>query len=217
MVAATTLSEYKEYIQEDEALARRFRCVTVPEPSIEETRRILYHLRPRLERNYSVRLLDEAIEMALDDVAALHAAPAPAGQGDRLARHRGGAGGDRSPLGGHDRRRRGGDFARGADSGRHGVPRRHRSLQGHRSADREARDRSEECGARRRQAAGAEQGTAQGRVRSARRRAVVPRTDRRRQDRAGEGGGASSCSATRRRWSASTCRSTRTVRSPSTS
>jgi len=66
MVAATTLSEYKEYIQEDEALARRFRCVTVCEPSIEETRKILYSLRPRLERNYSVRLLDEAIEAALD-------------------------------------------------------------------------------------------------------------------------------------------------------
>jgi ATP-dependent Clp protease ATP-binding subunit ClpA len=66
MVAATTLSEYKEYIQEDEALARRFRCVQVCEPSIEETRRILYNIRPRLERNYSVRLLDESIEMALD-------------------------------------------------------------------------------------------------------------------------------------------------------
>jgi ATP-dependent Clp protease ATP-binding subunit ClpA len=66
MVAATTLSEYKEYIQEDEALARRFRCVTVCEPTIEETRHILYNLRPRLERNYSVRLLDEAIETALD-------------------------------------------------------------------------------------------------------------------------------------------------------
>ena len=66
MVAATTLSEYKEYIQEDEALARRFRCVTVCEPTIEETRKILYSLRPRLERNYSVRLLDEAIEAALE-------------------------------------------------------------------------------------------------------------------------------------------------------
>jgi ATP-dependent Clp protease ATP-binding subunit ClpA len=66
MVAATTLSEYKEYIQEDEALARRFRCVHVCEPSIEETRKILYNLRPRLERNYSVRLLDEAIETALE-------------------------------------------------------------------------------------------------------------------------------------------------------
>jgi ATP-dependent Clp protease ATP-binding subunit ClpC len=66
MIAATTLSEYKEYIQEDEALARRFRCVMVNEPSIEETRRILYSLRSRLERNYSVRVLDEAIEAALD-------------------------------------------------------------------------------------------------------------------------------------------------------
>ena len=66
MVAATTLSEYKEYIQEDEALARRFRCVMVCEPTIEETRKILYNLRPRLERNYSVRLLDEAIETALE-------------------------------------------------------------------------------------------------------------------------------------------------------
>jgi ATP-dependent Clp protease ATP-binding subunit ClpA len=66
MIAATTLSEYKEYIQEDEALARRFRCVNVPEPSIEETRRILVSLRGRLERNYSVRVMDEAVDMALE-------------------------------------------------------------------------------------------------------------------------------------------------------
>jgi ATP-dependent Clp protease ATP-binding subunit ClpA len=66
MIAATTLSEYKEYIQEDEALARRFRCVHVAEPSLEETRRILYNLRPRLERNYAVRLLDEALDTALE-------------------------------------------------------------------------------------------------------------------------------------------------------
>jgi ATP-dependent Clp protease ATP-binding subunit ClpA len=66
MIGATTLSEYKEYIQEDEALARRFRTVHVAEPSVEETRRILYNLRPRLERNYSVRLMDDAIETALE-------------------------------------------------------------------------------------------------------------------------------------------------------
>jgi ATP-dependent Clp protease ATP-binding subunit ClpC len=66
MIGATTLSEYKEYIQEDEALARRFRTVHVAEPSLEETRRILFSVRPRLERNYSVRLLDEAIETALE-------------------------------------------------------------------------------------------------------------------------------------------------------
>jgi len=66
IIGATTLSEYKEYIQEDEALARRFRTVQVCEPTIEETRRILFNLRPRLERNYAVRILDEAIETALD-------------------------------------------------------------------------------------------------------------------------------------------------------
>ena len=66
IIGATTLSEYKEYIQEDEALARRFRCVTVAEPTIEETRRILYNLRPRLERNYAVRIMDDAIETALE-------------------------------------------------------------------------------------------------------------------------------------------------------
>ena len=66
MIGATTLSEYKQYIQEDEALARRFRNVHVEEPSTEETRTILYNLRPRLERSYSVRLHDEAIDMALE-------------------------------------------------------------------------------------------------------------------------------------------------------
>ena len=66
VIAATTLSEYNEHIRDDEALARRFRCVHVPEPTIAETRQILYQLRPRLERNYSVDLPDETLEMALE-------------------------------------------------------------------------------------------------------------------------------------------------------
>ncbi|HEX5475741.1 MAG TPA: ATP-dependent Clp protease ATP-binding subunit [Vicinamibacterales bacterium] len=66
IIGATTLSEYKEFIQEDEALARRFRTVQVCEPTIDETRTILYSLRSRLERNYSVRIKDEAIETALE-------------------------------------------------------------------------------------------------------------------------------------------------------
>jgi ATP-dependent Clp protease ATP-binding subunit ClpC len=66
MIGATTSSEFKEYIQEDEALARRFRTVHVPEPDLAETRRILYSLRHRVERNYSVRLLDEAIDTAIE-------------------------------------------------------------------------------------------------------------------------------------------------------
>ena len=66
IIGATTLSEYKEFIQEDEALARRFRTVQVSEPTIDETRTILYNLRSRLERNYSVRIKDSAIETALE-------------------------------------------------------------------------------------------------------------------------------------------------------
>jgi ATP-dependent Clp protease ATP-binding subunit ClpA len=66
MIAATTSSEYKQYIQEDEALSRRFRSVQINEPTIEETRTILYNLKPRLERNYSVRIRDEAIETVLE-------------------------------------------------------------------------------------------------------------------------------------------------------
>ena len=66
IIGATTQNEYKEFIQEDEALARRFRPVHVCEPTIDETRTILYNLRPRLERNYSVRIQDEAIETALE-------------------------------------------------------------------------------------------------------------------------------------------------------
>jgi ATP-dependent Clp protease ATP-binding subunit ClpA len=66
IIGATTLAEYKEFIAEDEALARRFRLVHVQEPSLEETRKILFGIRSRLERNYSVKINDEAIETALD-------------------------------------------------------------------------------------------------------------------------------------------------------
>ncbi|MCU1289313.1 MAG: ATPase with chaperone, ATP-binding subunit [Acidobacteria bacterium] len=66
IIGATTLTEYKEYIGEDEALARRFRQVKVEEPTIAETREILLGLRPRLEKNYSVTISDEAINTALE-------------------------------------------------------------------------------------------------------------------------------------------------------
>src|SRR5918912_1745901 len=66
IVGATTVTEYKEYIGEDEALARRFRLVKVEEPSLAETREILFGLRPRLERNYSVTISDDAINTALE-------------------------------------------------------------------------------------------------------------------------------------------------------
>jgi len=66
IIAATTMTEYKEFISEDEALARRFRLVKVDEPSVEDTRKIIAGVRPRLERNYSVTISDEAIETALE-------------------------------------------------------------------------------------------------------------------------------------------------------
>jgi ATP-dependent Clp protease ATP-binding subunit ClpC len=66
IIGATTLTEYKEYIAEDEALARRFRLVKVAEPSLTETREILLGLRPRLEKNYSVTISDDAINTALE-------------------------------------------------------------------------------------------------------------------------------------------------------
>lgn len=66
IIGATTLTEYKEYIAEDEALARRFRLVKVDEPSVEDTRKIVVGVRPRLERNYSVTISDEAIDTALE-------------------------------------------------------------------------------------------------------------------------------------------------------
>ncbi|MFQ5329548.1 MAG: AAA family ATPase [Thermodesulfobacteriota bacterium] len=65
MIGATTLAEYKEYIAEDEALARRFRLVQVDEPSIDDTREILSGIKARVEKNYSVDITDEAIDTAL--------------------------------------------------------------------------------------------------------------------------------------------------------
>jgi ATP-dependent Clp protease ATP-binding subunit ClpA len=66
IIGATTSTEFKEYIAEDEALARRFRLVKVEEPTIDETREILIGLKPRLEKNYSVTISDEAINTALE-------------------------------------------------------------------------------------------------------------------------------------------------------
>ncbi|MBI5642550.1 MAG: ATP-dependent Clp protease ATP-binding subunit [Deltaproteobacteria bacterium] len=66
IIGATTLSEYKEFIAEDEALARRFRLVHIQEPTVDETRKILYGIRGRLEKSYSVTINDEAIETSLD-------------------------------------------------------------------------------------------------------------------------------------------------------
>jgi ATP-dependent Clp protease ATP-binding subunit ClpA len=66
IIGATTATEYKMYVQEDEALSRRFRTVHVRESSIEDTSKILYGIRSRLEGNYGVKISDDAIQSALD-------------------------------------------------------------------------------------------------------------------------------------------------------
>ncbi len=66
VIGATTLEEYRKYIEKDAALERRFRQVTVPEPSREETKKILRGLRPGLERHHRLQISDEAVDAAVE-------------------------------------------------------------------------------------------------------------------------------------------------------
>src|SRR5438067_5078965 len=61
-VGATTLNEYRKYIEKDAALERRFQTVKVEAPSVEETVQILKGLRPKYEAHHKIRLTDEALE-----------------------------------------------------------------------------------------------------------------------------------------------------------
>lgn len=65
IIGATTLEEYRKYIEKDAALERRFQPITVEEPSEEETYEILKGLRPYYERHHKVEILDEALEAAV--------------------------------------------------------------------------------------------------------------------------------------------------------
>ena len=64
-LGATTLNEYKKYIEKDVALERRFQPVMVNEPTPEETVRILKGIRPKYEEHHKVKITDEAIEEAV--------------------------------------------------------------------------------------------------------------------------------------------------------
>lgn len=66
IIGATTTSEYKQYIAEDEALARRFRVVKVNEPTPSEALEILDGARPRIERLYGVTIPDETLHAAIE-------------------------------------------------------------------------------------------------------------------------------------------------------
>jgi len=63
-IGATTLDEYRKYIERDAALERRFQPVTVDEPSIEETIEILMGVRPLYEEHHRLKISDEALKSA---------------------------------------------------------------------------------------------------------------------------------------------------------
>ncbi|MDW0113414.1 ATP-dependent protease ATP-binding subunit ClpC [Sporosarcina saromensis] len=63
-IGATTLDEYRKYIEKDAALERRFQPIQVDEPTVEETILIINGLRDRYEAHHRVKITDEAIEAA---------------------------------------------------------------------------------------------------------------------------------------------------------
>ena len=64
-VGATTLNEYRKYIEKDAALERRFQTVKVEAPTVEEAVQILRGLRPKYEAHHKAKLSDEALDAAV--------------------------------------------------------------------------------------------------------------------------------------------------------
>ena len=65
LIGATTITEYRKYVEKDAALERRFQPVNVEEPTEEEAVRILRGVSPRYEEHHQVRILPEALEAAV--------------------------------------------------------------------------------------------------------------------------------------------------------
>ncbi|MBP3256362.1 MAG: ATP-dependent Clp protease ATP-binding subunit [Clostridia bacterium] len=66
VIGATTLNEYRKYIEKDSALERRFSPVTVNEPTREDTIKILEGIRDKYEAHHNVKITEEAIKAAVD-------------------------------------------------------------------------------------------------------------------------------------------------------
>ena len=66
LIGATTLNEYRKYIEKDAALERRFSPVNVKEPSEKDTIKILKGIRDKYEAHHNVKITDEAIEAAVN-------------------------------------------------------------------------------------------------------------------------------------------------------
>ena len=65
-IGATTLDEYRKYIEKDSALERRFQPVMVDEPTVDEAVAILFGIRERFEEHHKVKISDEAVKAAVD-------------------------------------------------------------------------------------------------------------------------------------------------------
>jgi ATP-dependent Clp protease ATP-binding subunit ClpC len=65
-IGATTLDEYRKYLERDAALERRFQQIKVAEPTVEETENILVGLRDRYEAHHRIRITDEALHSAAE-------------------------------------------------------------------------------------------------------------------------------------------------------
>lgn len=65
LIGATTLDEYRKYIEKDAALARRFQPIIIAEPTEEEATNILKKVAEKYEKFHEVKILDEAIEAAV--------------------------------------------------------------------------------------------------------------------------------------------------------
>jgi ATP-dependent Clp protease ATP-binding subunit ClpC len=66
VIGATTFDEYQKYIEDDDALARRFQTITVEEIGVEDAKKVLQMLKPQFEEFHNVRIPDEVIEDAVD-------------------------------------------------------------------------------------------------------------------------------------------------------
>ena len=82
-IGATTLDEYRKYIERDAALERRFQPVMIEEPTVEQTIEILFGIRDGYEQHHKVTISDDALQGRRRAVRPLHHRPPPAGQGHR--------------------------------------------------------------------------------------------------------------------------------------
>ncbi len=64
VIGATTIDEYRKYVEKDKALERRFQTIQVGEPTVEETELILKGLRERYESHHKIQITDEALKAA---------------------------------------------------------------------------------------------------------------------------------------------------------